>query len=190
MDIIEREMLGEPVTVSIGQESYVLAFPMYAITLYKRETAKLNCRRAKAAEEAGRARLTYAETRDMKRRYRKLFDDSDGEFLEVADEAVAIRTRLDEEAGIGDSLIQLVNWWKIREDDPERIVLALWAALHEEQADGSWKAPLSLAQLNALLDFSNVGPIIEAITKALLQYMPKRKEARPNADALAEARVM
>ena len=189
MDIIDQEIFGEPVSVRIGNDSYPLSFPMYAIALYKQETAKLNCRRAKAAEEAGRARLTPAEVREMKRRYRKLFDEADREFFEVADEAVAIRTRLDEEAGIGDSLIQMVNWWKIREDDPERIVLALWSALHHEES-GAWKSPLSVSQLNLLLDFSNVGEIIEAITKALIQYMPKKKEARPNAEALAEARVM
>jgi hypothetical protein len=189
MDIIDREILGEPVTVRIGTEDYPLAFPMYAIALYKQETAKLNCRRAREAESAGRPRLTPAEVREMKRRYRKLFDEQDREFFEVADEAVAIRTRLDEEAGIGDSLIQMVNWWKIREDDPERIVLALWAALHREES-GTWKSPLSIAQLNLLLDFSNISQIIEGITKALIQYMPKRKEARPNAEALAEARVM
>jgi hypothetical protein len=194
MDVLDREILGEPITVTLAGAAYPVAFPMFAVTLYKQETAKLNCRRAKAAEEAGRARLTAIELRDLKRRYRALVDAMDGdasdEFAGQMEEAVVLRCRIDEETGNGDSLLQLINWWKIREEDPERIVLALWAGLHQQESDDSWKSPVAIAHLNKLIDFSNVGPIVQAITRALMAYMPKRKEASPNAETLEPARVM
>jgi len=196
MDVLDREITGEPITVMLAGESYPLAFPMFAVTLYKQETAKLNCSRARTAEEAGRAKLNPNELRDMKRRFRAIVDsmsgdyDQSGEFAGQMEEAVALRCRIDEETGNGDSLLQLINWWKIREEDPERIILALWAGLHQQKEDQTWASPIALSHLNKLVDFSNVGPIIQAITRALMAYMPKRKEASPNVETLEPARVM
>jgi len=190
MDVLEREILGEPVSITLAGETYPLAFPMFAVVLYKQETAKLNCRRAKSAEDNGRARLLPAELRQLKNRYRDIVDNLEDQtdFLQQMEESVALRIRIDEETGNGDSLLQLINWWKIREEDPERIVLAVWAGLHQQKEDGSWQAPLAVSQLHKLIDFSNVAPVLQAITRSLMRYMPRRKEASPNAGALeAEA---
>src|SRR5579872_4493375 len=168
-DVLAQEILGSPISVRLQEKDYPLAFPVYAVTLYRQETAKLNCSRAKVAIEAGRPKLTPAEMREMRSEYRKVAADLDNRetFNDRMEELVAIRARLDEEAGSGDSLFLIVNWWKIRAEDPERIVLALWCGLHQENEDGKWQAPFTLAQLNHLVDFSNVAGICHAITEAL-----------------------
>lgn len=175
--VVEQEIVGSPVTVKLSGRDYPIAFPMFAIALYRQETARLNARRAKEAEESGRPRLTPAELSELRSRYNRLFQSRRTKPVEdlaaIMDEIVALRVRLDEEAGTGDSLLQYVNWWKIRDEDPDRILLALWAGLHQEQEDEDWKSPLTLRQLKKLVDFSNVGDVLVAIGKALAANMPK-----------------
>lgn len=179
-DVLQREIVGEPVTVSLGGKDYELAYSIFAVSLYKQETAKLNVRRAKEAQDAGRAKLSPAEVRELRTRYNRLIDERQGksnaELAVLHEELVGLRVQLDEEAGTGDSLFQYVNWWKIRDEDPDRILLALWAGLHQERADEKWESPFTLGQLRKLVDFSNVGPVAISIGKALFAYMPKVKE--------------
>jgi hypothetical protein len=88
----------------------------------------------------------------------------------------------------GDSLFAAANWLKVDlEEDPERWLACLWAGLHQEQSDHSWKAPVTLAELGGLVDFSNASQITRAMVQALTSYFPKRKDsASPNATAPAE----
>lgn len=187
-DALEREITGEAVTVRLNGMDYPLSFPAHNVALYTLETQKLNCRRAKTASDAGRARFSLAETRELKAEYRRLaneldqFKDDPDQFGILMEELIVIRVRLDEEAGTGDSLFQLINWWKIRDSDPERTVLALWAALHAEQSSGRWESPFTVAQLEKLVDMSNVKSVLVAIATALHQHMPQVKDdAVPNA---------
>lgn len=86
-----------------------------------------------------------------------------------------------------DSLFDAKSWPKIDlENDPERWLACLWAGLHEQQPDKSWKSPYTLDELGALVDFSNAAPISIAMVKALTAYMPKAKEPLPNVAAPGE----
>ena len=87
----------------------------------------------------------------------------------------------------GDSLFDSTAYVSIDlQKDPERWLACLWAGLHELQSDGSWKAPFTLDELGALVDFSNAGEISVAMVKSLTSYMPKRKDAVPNESAPGE----
>jgi hypothetical protein len=84
----------------------------------------------------------------------------------------------------GDSLFDSKSWPRIDlQQDPERWLACLWAGLHEQQSDKSWKAPYTLEELGGLVDFSNAAAISIEMVKALTVYMPKAKEAIPNAAA-------
>jgi hypothetical protein len=99
----------------------------------------------------------------------------------------------------GDSLFVPANFTKIElTSDPDRWMKCLWAGLHELQPDGkSWKAPFTLEELGALVDFSNAAEISVQMVKALTQSMPKpRKESDdpkvappPSAEDLSQAAV-
>ena len=92
----------------------------------------------------------------------------------------------------GDSLFDLESYRKIDlAADPARWLACLWAGLHEQQADKSWKAPFTLDELGALVDFSNAPAISIAMVKALTAWMPKPKkeDTSPNAPAPAQSDV-
>lgn len=189
-DILDREITGE-ISITLGDKTYPIGFPIYAVAVYKQETAKLNCRRAREAAEAGRPRLTADETREMRKAYRKAVAELEGkdaaEFTAIMEEIIEMRARLDEEAGTGDSLFQLVNWWKIHEADPERVLLALWSGLHQEEGD-TWRPPLSIAQLRKLVDARNIGYVLTTITKALSAYMPRVEKKKEESTLVEELR--
>jgi hypothetical protein len=114
--VLQQEIAGSPVTVTLRGEEYPLAYPMRAVILYKQLT--------------------------------------------------------------GDNLFQGGCWQKIAPmEDPERFIACLWAGLHrydwEKQA---WVEPFTREQLQALVDFGNVNPACEAITKALTSFFPKAKD--------------
>lgn len=186
--ILQQELTGTPVTVSLGGAEYPLAFPIYACMLYKQETAKLD-----RARRDSKPRLTPVEIKELKQQRRELLqlaDDvkpelSDGttpedaaeqiaDFYQLIGDAMEISTRLDENRAAGDSLFLEANWIKINTGDPERLVLALWAGLHYS-VDDEWKAPFSLKELNSLVDPANAEDIVEVIGKALRVYSAKKK---------------
>jgi hypothetical protein len=77
----------------------------------------------------------------------------------------------------GDSLFDPASWPRIDlQQDPARWMACLWAGMHEQQADKSWKAPFTIDELGGLIGFDNAGEISVAMVKALTQYMPKAKE--------------
>lgn len=76
----------------------------------------------------------------------------------------------------GDSLFDPEVWARIDlQQDPGRWLACLWAGLHEQQADGTWKAPLTVEELGGLVNFSNAADISTAMVRALTRYMPKKK---------------
>jgi hypothetical protein len=113
--VLDREITGEPVLVSIRGTERPLAYPMHAVILYKQKT--------------------------------------------------------------GDSLFVGENWAKIElTADPERWLACLWAGLHVQQPDKSWKSPFTLDELGALIAFDNAGEISLVMAKALKQYLPKAED--------------
>lgn len=189
-DVLREELTGRPpVMVVLGGAEYPLAFPMRSIILYKQETAKLNRARGLASPK-----LSPSEVREVRERHSALLVEASklkgAEFQRAIQEATLVKLPLDEAAGTGDSLLLMHNWWRISLDDPERIVLALWAGLHQEQPDKSWKAPFTLAELESekLINMGNVGDFLPQITEALISYIKRETddsegEPAPNAPA-------
>lgn len=207
-DVLDKAITGEAVVVRLGDQDYPLTFPVHNVALYSQETAKLNCRRARAAIDSGREKLSpqeirklrttflrLADERYLKQHEYKLTDDNSEkvtivvELTAIAEEMIAVDTRLAEESGSGDSLFKIINWWKIRDDDPERAHLALWCGLHAEVSAGKWESPFTLAQLDKLVDASNIIEVLTKITLALGKYLPKVEESpkgdRPQSEAPA-----
>jgi hypothetical protein len=86
----------------------------------------------------------------------------------------------------GDSLFDAKVWPRIDlQQDPERWLACLWAGMHQQQTDKSWKAPLTLEELGGLIDFRNAGEISTAMVNALIQFMP-RADPDPKAPAPGE----
>lgn len=188
--VLERELVGAPVLVRLGKDEYRLAYPMKAVILYKQRTAEIDQRRARAKD-----RLKPAEIRELRLRRSQVIaelraalpapgstSESDRQRIEALEvEALAIKSRLDEDAGTGDSLFQMENWRKINpEEDPERLLACLWAGLESNHPE------LKPEQLELLVHPGNVTEITVAIAKALASYLPRRAESPdPNAPAPA-----
>lgn len=205
---LQDAIAGESITVKLDGKDYVLAYPMQAVILYKRETARLDRERA-----AGRPRLMRQEKRDLRERRQKLLaemaellarrGDADfaswrerPEFLDaeaLAEEATSLKIQLDEDAGQGDSLFDIYNWRKINpETDPERLFLALWVALHHFSAASSqspektqtYSPQFSKEQLGPLIHPGNVADLTLGISKALAAHLnlpeDEEQDALPN----------
>ena len=80
----------------------------------------------------------------------------------------------------GDSLFDVDAWPRIDlTEDPERWLACLWAGLHLQMEDKSWKAPYTIEELGALVDFRNAGEISSSMVKALTRYLPKPDPKAP-----------
>ena len=87
----------------------------------------------------------------------------------------------------GDNLFDGTCWSKIAPlVDPERFIACLWAGLHQ-YADDKWSVPFTRPQLEKLVDFANVNPTCEAVTRALVAQFPKAKEASPGETSSGES---
>lgn len=93
----------------------------------------------------------------------------------------------------GLSLFAAATWSKIDfEEDSESWTACLWAGLHVRQADGTWKAPFTLDQLNdpRVIGLQNAVSVHNAMFRALTNWMPRKKtedaEASGNDQADAE----
>jgi hypothetical protein len=205
--ILQSALAGEPVTVSLGGQTYPLAYPMQGVILYKSETAKLDRARKLAT---GAPALTREAKRELRERRRTLLAEADaarpktGEawddekfatFNELLQEAMAAKAALDEDAAAGDSLYDRSNWFKISaQDDPERLLLALFIGLHIFVPSKTAGKPdeyvetLSRQQLGKLVDLRNGEDLMEAIGKALRAHLiapseTPEEEASPNVPA-------
>lgn len=88
----------------------------------------------------------------------------------------------------GDSLFQQESWSRIDlAQDPERWTALLWAGMHEEQPDGTWKAPFTLSELEKVLNFSNAIALRPGVLQAIAAWLPRgetsAEETSPNAAA-------
>jgi hypothetical protein len=123
-DVIERELVGAPVEVTIAGRVCRLRYAMHAIILYKQQT--------------------------------------------------------------GDSLFSAESWKRIDlEQDPGRWQALLWAGMHEEQPDGTWKAPFTLQELERELNFATALELRLPLVQAVAAWMPKKEDPVPNVEAPA-----
>jgi hypothetical protein len=88
----------------------------------------------------------------------------------------------------GDSLFQQESWNRIDlAQDPERWTALLWAGMHEEQPDGTWKSPFSYSELEKVLNFSNAIALRPSVLKAVAAWLPRSEKGEedksPNAPA-------
>jgi len=189
-DMLQEAIAGTPVTVTIGRETYPLAFPIQGVILYKRETARLDRERGK-----DRPRLTREEKRALREARQKLLADANllrpdrGEpwdpehfrdFELAMEEATALKIEIDEDTAGGDSLYDMYNWRKISPSaDPERLLLALWVGLHhfvpaDKNLAGAplvYTPRLSRAELGVKVDLSNGEDLTLAVSKALTGHL-------------------
>lgn len=209
---LQQALTGAPVTVSLGGKEYPLDFPMEGVILYQEETGKLDRARAQ-----GRDRLTREARKNLRserlqilreaeklrpEKAREWNDDDLARFGDLQDEANAVKVRLDEDAGGGDSLYDLYNWRKISaQGDPERMALALWVGLHVFQKstpqtsttqkpktanpdeDDEYVETLTRRQLGKFVHLGNGGALLGAISKALAAHLIDERpgeEADPN----------
>lgn len=204
-DFLQEALAGAPVTVTLGRETYPLAYPIEGVILYKSETARLDRER-----KQGRPALPREEKRALRDDRRSLLaeadslrpapgekwnDDNFARFDELFTEALGIKARLDEEEAAGDSLYEKSNWWKISpEGDPERMRLALWVGLHRfvpgnihdlNAGKPVYTPRLHRHELGALITLANGEELTVAISKALRAHLiapPEvaQEEANPN----------
>lgn len=187
--------IAPPAEISLGGIAYLLSFPMQAVIIYKRETAKIDRRRSE-----GKPRLTRDEVRVLSQDRSRLLEQArkcappkgeewdpirQAEFESLMDEATSIKIQIDEDAGKGDSLFDLSNWRKIGFDvDPERLLLSLWVSLHKFEGD-QYKAPIGMQALGQMLNASNAADVMSAITQALISSLVPGDSPK-NAQAPAE----
>jgi hypothetical protein len=190
-DMLQEAIAGTPVTVTIGRETYPLAFPIQGVILYKRETARLDRERTK-----DRPKLMREEKRALREARQKLLADANllrpkerGEpwdpehfrdFELAMEEATALKIEIDEDTAAGDSLYDMYNWRKISPSaDPERLLLALWVGLHhfvpaDKNIAGAplvYTPRLSRAELGVKVDLSNGEDLTLAVSKALTAHL-------------------
>lgn len=204
--VLQEAITGEPVMVKLGGQEYPLAYPIQAVILYKKETARLDRERSEERRKQGVAKLTPLEVRDLGRRRRDLLKEVDAnrpakgqkwteesyEYCEtLLAEATLLKCAIDEDAGTGDSLYDLYNWRKISpEADPERMLLALWVGLHAYQHQGPnpestvyWRPQLGREEIGNQIHPGNAIDLTIAVSKALAAHIIAPPEVQEEDEA-------
>ena len=167
-----------PIEVTIAGRGCRLSYPMHAVNLYLRETARIERSRPKSLDPdpccVCGARKSQHEGPSL---------------IRVSKDNLALlcpRFR-PEDPLLGDSLFLFESWLKIDlNSDPERWLACLWSGLHERQADGTWTAPFTLDELEEKLGLcAETRSLTEKMFEALAAWMPKEAKA-PNATAPGE----
>ena len=90
----------------------------------------------------------------------------------------------------GLSLFSAATWDRLDfEEDSEIWTACLWAGLHQRQADGTWKAPFTIEDLNRpdVIGLGNAVRVHNAMFSALTNWMPRKKAGD---DATAEKKIL
>lgn len=179
-DLLEQELTGAPVSVSLGGNSYLLGYGMAAVIVYKRETARI---------ERSRPQLELKDPRCICGEPRSQHTGPDLIILGEDQKLLCWSFRLYDPVE-GDSLLSAESWKRIDLDlDPERWLACLWAGLHRLSQDGTkWEAPMTLAALGSMIP---VGAGTRTLSVRMVQALkysslqPRKDEPDPNAAAPA-----
>ncbi len=165
-----------PIEITIAGRSCRLSYPMRAVIQYQAETARI---------ERSRPRPEDADPRCLCGA-RKSQHKGPGLIRVGEDERLLCARFRPEDRMLGDSLFVAETWLKIDLNvDPERWLACLWCGIHERQADGKWRAPFTLAELEEKLGLSGeTRQYTDSIFEALTAWMPKA-EKDPNREAPA-----
>lgn len=171
----ENLLAPRAVDVEIAGKLYPLSFPLHAVVLYQRETARIERSRPRPQDPDARCICGFRKSTHVgPNRIR----------ITTEQELLCVRFR-EEDPNAGDSLFLFDTWRKIDLNlDPERFLACLWAGLHQEE-NGRWRAPFTIDELSGKLGISmNTRNVQETIFDALAAWMP-RPENSPNAAAPA-----
>jgi len=163
----EEFLVPPPVEVTIAGRVVALSYPMRAVIAYQRETARIE--RSRPRQEDPDPRCICGVLRS---------GHTGVSLIRLGDEEKLLCPGFRaEDQLLGDSLFVFETWRKIELNvDPERWLACLWCGLHQQQADGSWRAPFTLAELEAKLGVGlEPRAINERMFEALVAWMPKAK---------------
>jgi hypothetical protein len=175
-DLLQEELVGAPVTVTIAGVEYPITYGMAAVIAYKAETARIERSRPQAAESdpsclCGKKKSLHS-----------------GPSLTIVEDNAIICYFRRYDPRHGDSLTLSESWKRIDLDqDPERWLACLWAGLHRLSKDGTkWEAPFSLVELGTKLpldaDLRDISlKMVLALTASAAK--PRKKDKSPNAEA-------
>lgn len=168
-----------PVVAVIAGKECRLSYAMRAVLQYQRETARIERSRPRPADPDPRCVCGSRRSEHKGPMLVRVVDDT------TAPQILCPRFRA-EDPFVGDSLFDFEAWRKIDINvDPERWLVCLWCGMHERQDNGTWKAPLTLAELEDAIGISpETRTISEKMFDALAAWMPKGKA--PNAAAPGE----
>jgi hypothetical protein len=197
--LLQEALTGEAVTLSLGGKSYTVAFPVAAVILYQKETAKLDRQRREERRQQGIPALTREELRDLRSKRRTVIaearnaapnKDDEGavrdaawaKFQELLEEATLLKIAIDEEECKGDSLYDRGNWQKMDPDtDAERFILAVWVGTHTFTGK-EYRPQIDRESLASLINFGNTEAVAVALTKALNAHIKNDDVAKEDAD--------
>lgn len=170
----ENLLAPRVVDVTIGDKAYPLSYPMHAVVLYQRETARIERSRPRPTDPDPRCYCGFRKSTHVGPSLVRMGEDQ---------ELLCAHFR-EEDALVGDSLFLFDSWRRIDlNTDPERFLACLWAGLHRREANGRWTSPFTLDELSGQLGISiNTRNVQDQIFEALVAWMPKADKS-PNAAA-------
>jgi hypothetical protein len=171
----ENLLAPRAVDVEIAGKTYPLSYPLHAVVVYQRETARIERSRPRPADPDPRCLCGFRKSAHVGPTLIRVTADQ---------ELLCVRFREDDPLA-GDSLFLFDTWRKIDLSlDPERFLACLWAGLHQEK-DGRWRAPFTLDELSGKLGICiDTRKVQDQIFEALAAWMPKAEKS-PNAAAPA-----
>jgi hypothetical protein len=178
-DLLQEELTGAPVTVTIAGVEYPLTYGMAAVIAYKLETARIERSRPQVEDPDPMCLCGERKSRHS------------GPSLTIVENDVITCYFRRYDPRQGDSLTVGESWKRIDLDvDPERWLACLWAGMHRLSKDGTkWESPLSLAELGTKLPVgAGTRDISLTMVRALNASSAKvpKKDPRPNAAAPGE----
>jgi len=180
----EDPLVPLPVEIKIAGRVCRLSYPMRAVIQYQAETARIERNRPRLEDPDPRCLCGARKSQHRGPTLIRLGED---------DALLCPRFRVEDRL-LGDSLFTPESWLKIDLNiDPERWLVCLWCGMHEQQPDGKWIPPFTLAELETKLGLSaDTRQFNDPMFEAMTSWMPKAKkipnEAAPGEPAQSEAK--
>lgn len=173
----ERILGPAPVEIEIDGQSYPVAFPMHAVILYQRESARIERSRPTPEDPDPRCLCGFRKSTHTGPNLIRLGDNNS---------LLCAHFRAEDRL-LGDSLFLFDSWMKIDLNiDPERWMACLWCGLHHRGQDGRWRAPMTIDELGEKLGLNaDTRKITDRMYEALTAWF-SRPATGPNAPAPGE----